>query len=42
MFLQADEKIINSINPSKTVHFNVKKPLVNVKVADILVLYQST
>ena len=32
----------NSINPSQTVHFNVKEPLVNVKVADILVLYQST
>ena len=37
-----DEKIINSINPSQTVHFNLKEPLVNVKVADILVLYQST
>ena len=37
-----DEKIINSINPLQTVHFNVKQPLVNVKIADILVLYQST
>ena len=42
MFLQADENIINSINPIQRVHFNVKEPLVNVKVADILVLYQST
>ena len=41
MFLQADEKIINSINPSQRVRFNVKEPLINVKVADILVLYQS-
>ena len=42
VFLQSVEKIINSINLSQTVHFNVKKPLVNVKVADILVLCQST
>ena len=34
MFLQYDEKIINYINPSQTVHFNVKEPLVNVKVAN--------